>query len=157
MATAQDFKNHVLQAFYNDVHRIESDNYAPERFSFDGVDRSQTFDVGKHVRMLDWFITNIDRIFSAFGHLEDDRSRELYISLLRYKLSGHLHVRIGGVSEKMKVQAREFKEQFAGTPSESKSAGMFGNLVHYDREWNGTRYVVDTIRDALVNVLIYRQ
>lgn len=157
MATAQDFKNHVLQAFFNDIHRLEQNNYAPERYSYDGVDRSNVFDTAKHVGFMDWFVSRADRLFDAFGRLEDDESRNIFINVLRYKLSGHLHVRINASAERLKDEARRFKEHFVGVPSTLRSAGLFGNLVHYDGEWNGTRYVVDTVKDALVNTLIYRQ
>jgi FkbM family methyltransferase len=157
MATSQDFKFLVLQLFFNDIHRLEQDNYAPERYSFDGVDRSQLFDVARHVRYMDWFMTHADKLFDAYCKLEDEESRNLYVNIIRYKLAGHLHVRIDAIANRSKEEAKRFKEQFVGVPSALVSAGMFGNLVHYDREWEGTRYTVDTLRDALVSTLIWRQ
>ena len=157
MGGVQEFKDHILRAFYADVHRVEQDNYAPERYSYDGVDRSQIFDVARHAQYMDWFLAHADDLYRAFSRLDDVESRNIYINLLRYKLSGHVHVRINAAGERAKSSASAFKQTVTGVASALPTAGLFGNLVHYDFDWAGTHYVVDTLRDGLVWTLVNRQ
>lgn len=157
MSAIETFKNQVIQLFLSDMHRLERDNYAWDRFSYDGVDRSQIFDVGKHASYLDWFFTNYEAVYTAFGGLADEASRTVLLDIIRYRLSGHLHVRID-----QKVRSRQdslirFKQAFVGEPSPLGGSGFLGSLVHYDAEWNGVRYTVDTVKDALTYLLVYGQ
>jgi FkbM family methyltransferase len=154
---AREFKQQVLARFYQDIHNVERDNYDARRFSYDGVDRSNLFDVGKHTRFLDWFTENYEGVYRGFTRLADQASRDLYISVLRFKLGGHLHVRIDNAMQSRHEEARRFRELFAGVPSSAGVTGMFGGLVHYDAEWNGVRYTVDTLSDGLLINLVYRQ
>jgi FkbM family methyltransferase len=155
--TAIEFKEHVLRLMYADLRAAISDNYAPERFSIDGVDRSSDFYVDKHVFYLDWFISHVDAIYASYERLADQASRDLYVEILRYRLSGHQHVRIKSRVPALAGDVRLFKSVFTGEPSTFELAGMFGRLVHYDNEWQGSRYAVDTIKDALIYPLVYRQ
>jgi FkbM family methyltransferase len=155
--SAAAFKRRVLRALYEDVHTTEVDNYAPERFSFDGVDRSNVLDYDRLAWYLDWFGANAEQVYFAHEKLADQESRDLYLDLLRYRLSGHLHVRIRSRVPQRSERVREFKATFTAAPSELPSRGMFGALVHYDQIWEGRRYTVDTNRDALIYPLVYRQ
>lgn len=155
--SAKDFKLQILQLFYQDIHRLEQNNYDAYRFSYDGVDRSQIFDVVTHAANLDWFTTHYEELFLTYTRLADQRSRDLYVNLLRFKLSGHLHVRVDNHIAALAPEVQRFREAFAGSRSSATVSGMFGNLVHYDSEWNGSRYVVDTLNDGLLPTLVYRQ
>ncbi len=157
LSSSQAFKMHVLQRFFQDVHQIERDNYSHRRFSYDGVDRSNVFDIGRHVTFLDWFMSNCDEIYRAYTLLGDDESRRLYVDFIRYRLSGHLHVRINACVASLANEAQRFAESFVGTPSTLGASGMFGTLLHFDQEWNGERYVVDSIKDGLNYLLVFRQ
>jgi FkbM family methyltransferase len=155
--TADEFRSQILQILFQDLHRIESDNYAPERFSMDGVDRSGTFDVGKHALFLTWFIENYESVFTAFMRLSDDASRNLFVDVIRYRLAGHLHVRIRTHVHQLAVAALQFQQAFQATPSAIPTSGMFGGLVHIEGTWNGITYEVDTLKDSLKYLLLYRQ
>jgi FkbM family methyltransferase len=155
---SHDFKNHILQRFFEDIHTTLTDNYAPERYSFDGVDRSEFFDAAKHANYLDWFIANHEDIFQAYERFADQRSKDLYIDLIRYRLAGHLHVKINSApAHFFAEQAHRFKGRFTGEVSALAATGMFGSLVHYDDEWENIRYTVDTIPNGLLYYLVYRQ
>lgn len=157
LPSSQDFKAHVLQRFFQDVHQFERDNYSHRRFSYDGVDRSQQFDLRKHVLYLDWFIHRSQELYRTYTILEDDESRRLLIDLIRYRLSGHLHVRINAHVEQLKGESQRLAATFVGTPSTVKATGMFGPLMHFDQEWNGERYVVDSTSGGLNYLLVFRQ
>ena len=151
------FKKQVLSLYLQDVHRIEQNNYDYARFSFDGVDRSNLFDVERHAAYLDWFFNNFEQLYVALTRLTDDESRRLLINLIRYRMSGHLHVRIESRVPTLAQEAQRFRTVFAGAPSQQPTAGLFGDLVYYDQEWNGQRYTVDTLKDGLIWTLLYRQ
>ncbi len=154
---ARQFKSQLLALLYQDVHKLQQDNYDAHRFSYDGVDRSQVFDVEKHARNLDWFTENYENVFRTYSRLGDQVSRDLYVDVLRFKLSGHLHVRIRNNVSAYAGEVARFQQAFAGAPSGARVSGMFGDLVHYDSEWNGVRYTVDTVKDGLLYTLVYRQ
>ena len=155
--SSQAFKSQIVQQFYQDVHNVLTDNYAPERFSYDGVDRSMQFDLGKHVMMLDWFMNSYEELFRVYELLVDQTSKNLYVDLIRYRLAGHLHVRIGSDLPSHAETARQFRQRFAGQKSSLPSVGMFGSLTHYDGEWKKARYTLDTVKDSLINYLVNRQ
>jgi len=155
----KEFKTWVLDAFYKDIHHLEENNYDYARFSYDGVDRSKEFHIGIHCTYMDWFISNAENIFTAFSRLADDKSKSLYLDLIRFRLAGHLHMRINSNVPNLASEAKKFKEIFREEKSNIVSSGIFGELVFYDAEWNGVRYTLDSIRDALalIPTLVYRQ
>jgi len=156
-AKVAEFKQLVLKAFYQDVHRIVENNYDADRFSYDGVDRSKELQIGLHSFYMDWFITHGAEIYKTFLCLGDQESRVLYIDLLRYRLAGHMHVVIKSSVPQLLPQAKEFAARFKGEKSALTSQGMFGGLYLYDVEWEGRHYTVDTIRNALIPTLVYKQ
>jgi len=151
---ANDFKYQVKAQFLSDMHRMEADNYDAYRYGFDGVDRSRIFDVPKHVRYLEWFDEHYTDIYRTLLHLADQVSRELLFGLIRYRLAGHLHVRIPAGRLSLIDAMAQIPP---GTPSEFPADGMFGGLLHYDVEWNGTRYIVDSVKGALISTLVNQQ
>ena len=154
---AQEFRQQVFAVFLQDMHQLQSNNYDAQRFSADGVDRSQLFDVGKHAMFLDWFSSNYEGVFAAWSTLADQASRDLYIDILRFKLAGHLHVRINSRVPGRAAELARFRDTFIGQPSKLATSGMFGKLVHYDCEWNGRRYTIDLVNGALACELVNRQ
>jgi FkbM family methyltransferase len=155
--TSEQFKLQLLEIFYQDMHRTEKDNYDAFRFGYDGVDRSTLFDASRRARFMSWFNTNIEAIFRTFSHLADQRSRDLYVDILRFKLAGHLHVRINNHIAALAPQVEAFKAAASARPSSAAVGGVFGNLVEYNVDWQGNRYDVHTIQDGLVATLVYRQ
>lgn len=154
---ALDFKRQVMQLFFQDIHKLEANNYSFERYSYDGIDRSSLFDVNKHVQYLEWFETHYADVYRTYTRLADQASRDLLVNLLRFRLAGHLHVRIASAATRHAALALRFREKFVGVPSTVAVSGIFGSLVHYDEEWDGEHYVVDTMANALVNILPIRQ
>ncbi|MGB8266571.1 MAG: FkbM family methyltransferase [Candidatus Velthaea sp.] len=155
--TPEEFKAQVLQLFFQDIHKLEQNNYSPERFSYDGVDRSALFDVTKHAAYLDWFIQQYRNVFDGCVRLADQESRNLYVDVLRYKLVGHLHKRINTPVAAMGEETARLLEAFPGTESSIETSGMFGKLRHYDGYWKDVHYTVDTLKNALTSTLVYRQ
>jgi FkbM family methyltransferase len=151
---AAEFKTAIIGQFFRDVHHMERNDEYIARF---GAERANQFDLAKHVAGLDWFFENWQNLYLAYARLADEESRNLFASLIRFRLAGHAHVRVAAKVPEQSSEARHFRETFTGTPSQLDVAGMFGQLVHYDRDWDGVRYVVDTIKDSLLWTLVYRQ
>jgi FkbM family methyltransferase len=154
---ALEFKRQLLQVFYQDMHRLEQNNYAYERYSYDGVDRSNQFNVGRHAMFMDWFTGNYEDVYAAWSYLADQTSRDLYVDLIRYRLAGHLHVRIRTAVHQLQHEAERCRNAFTTTPSTLALSGMFGNLLHYAGTWRGMQYEADTVKDALLYGLVYGQ
>ena len=136
------------------MHQVLPDNYDAYRYGTDGVDRSRVFEVEKHVRYLDWFDEHYADLFRMWERLADQPSRDLLTSLIRYRLAGHLHVRIASGRLSLNDAMARIPQ---GTPSECQAAGMFGNLLTYDVDWNGVHYTVDGVKGALVATLVNQQ
>lgn len=155
--TPSEFRTQVLQLFYQDMHRIVQDNYSHRRFSYDGIDRSRQFDVGKHVMFMNWFLESHEEIFKAWSRLSDQASRDLYIDLVRYRLAGHLHVKIRTAVHDLQAEAQKCRDALSASPSAMALSGMFGQLVHYEGTWRDRHYVADTISDGMLPVLVFNQ
>ncbi len=151
---ANDFKHQIKKLFFTDMHRMEPNNYDSYRYGFDGVDRSNIFDVDKHIRYHEWFDEHYADVFRFWERLADQESRDLLVGLVRYRMAGHLHVRIPGARlSLLDAMARIPAE----TPSGFAANGMFGNLITYDFDWQGTHYVVDSVKGAMVTSLVNGQ
>ena len=152
-----EFRQQIIQVFYQDMHRLEQNNYSYERFSYDGIDRSKEFDVGKHKTFMIWFTDTYGDIFKAWTRLADKISKDLYVDLIRFRLAGHLHVRIRTAAHELGPEAERLRQALLATPSTLALSGMFGQLVHYEGSWRGERYAVDTTPGGLAFALVYRQ
>lgn len=154
---SEDFKNRVLEQFFEDLTQSVTNNYSHERFGTDGVDRSMIFDVKKHSMYLEWFLKNVEAIHQTYRRFADDASRDLYFDIIRYRLAGHLHVKIGLQTPDLTERQRLFNERFVPQSSTIATTGMFGALKHYDAVWDDTRYTVDCLEHSLGMYLVNRQ
>ncbi len=91
---AESFVDHVLTRLYEDVHTAVTDNYDRGRFSYDGVDRSRSTYFELHIAALKALLRHSDALFRTYTLLEENESKKLFIELLRYRLSGHKHVKL---------------------------------------------------------------
>lgn len=155
--TPKEFKTQILRLFFRDVHQLEQNNYSHRRYSYDGVDRSQLFDVDKHTMYMDWFMDAYEGVHRAWSRLRDQASRDLYIDVIRYRLAGHLHARIRSQVHGLGAEAELFKRTFTGTPSGIALSGLFGELMHYDGTWRGVQYSADTVPGGMIYALVYGQ
>jgi hypothetical protein len=84
------------------MHKIEADNFDALRYQ--GVPAT-TFFVDMHAGYLNYFVEHSADFFRARQLLADAASRELFDLLIRYRLLGHLHVRLP-LSDPVKKEAR---------------------------------------------------
>ena len=121
------------------------DNFDEQRFNLDGTDNSKTFNAAERAFYFDWFLKNYENLFSAYSLLDDEPSKWLYLHLIAYRLAGHFSVRLPvGFAGKADEYA-SYKAAEKSTPSTLPASGMFGNLRHFDFEYQGNRYVVDCL------------
>ena len=130
-ATTDDFVDHVLSRFYDDMHTAQEDNYDWGRFSPDDVDRSQVFYTGFHIATLKALLRDSDAFMAAWRLLADESSRQIFIDLLRYRLAGHRHVRLAVNTPAYWDLLRQAAQTATG-PSTLAVQGMFGALAHYE-------------------------
>jgi FkbM family methyltransferase len=94
-ASGEAFVDYVLAAYHQDLRTHQgADNYDYERFSYDGVDRSQLPYDQLHSAALKALLRHGDQLHQAYQLMADAASKTLFLELLRYRLSGHTHVRL---------------------------------------------------------------
>ncbi|MFK7734523.1 MAG: FkbM family methyltransferase [Pirellulaceae bacterium] len=126
-----DFLDLVINQYLARFHQVHSNNYDAERFSFDGVDRSQEFALESHRTYLYFFMNHYRDLYAAWKLMADQASRELYLELILYQLLGHLHSKLPtNTPEHWAV--RERLGALEHSISELKAGGVFGELRHYD-------------------------
>jgi FkbM family methyltransferase len=142
------------QSFYNSIliHSIAAlklntflDNFDAARFNADGVDRSKEFNAGQSAYFLDWFVKHAADLYAAYLLLGDEGSKRLYLHLIAYRIAGHFSVRlpVGFAARQAEFAAYQAIEK--STPSQLAANGQFGNLRHFDFEYQGDRYLVDCL------------
>jgi FkbM family methyltransferase len=100
----------------------------------------------------------VDDLHELHALLADDQSRALLERLIRYRLAGHSHVRIAPGKATLEEAVAILTERVgAGSPSTLAVSGAIGNLVHYDFEWDGLHYVVDTLPISIAQLLVNEQ
>jgi FkbM family methyltransferase len=121
------------------------DNFDTERFNFDGVDRSKIFNSGDRVYWISWLFENYKELFWAFSHLASERSRDLFLNLIAYRIAGHHSVRIETCFDEKSPSFELYNSIEEHTPSKLPPIGEFGKLRHYDFIYNEKRYVADCL------------
>ena len=118
------------------------DNYDIERF---GPEKARYFDGLKSTKNLLWFLDNLESIFKVLQIFSSEYSKKLYLSLLIYRIVGHL-------SEKICVQFDETSEDFSNYMNKERSSksllstnGMFGSLKNFNFEYEGKKYDIDCL------------
>jgi FkbM family methyltransferase len=152
-----EFHGLILNNFYNLIHQKVENNYDYNRFSHDGVDRSKEFNTNMHAFYLSWYFQHAMNIFNSFLKLSDDESKRIYISLILYRLVGHLHVKVTSAIHRNKETYEKLSEVAKPQESIFENNGMFGKLTHYDFSWEGKKYIVDCTKDGLSHSLAYGQ
>ena len=121
------------------------DNYDAERYGFDGVDRSKTFDAHHRANQFKWLFENYSNLYEAFKILGNDSSKRIYLNIIAFRLAGFHSVRI---PVNFNENSEEFEKYIVNekfTESELKIEGLFGRLKHYDFQFEGVRYLVDCL------------
>ena len=94
LRSSQEFLDYLLSCFYCDLRTAQLDNYDWDRFSSDGIDRSDIPYDELHIAMMKALTKKTESLFRVYELLTDPASKNLYIELIRYKLAGHKHVRL---------------------------------------------------------------
>jgi len=113
---ADHFVDHLLTCYFADLCAHQTDNYDWDRFSTDGVDRSDIPYIDLHKQAFLALTRHSEELFRAYHLLADDESRRLFIDLLRYRLAGHKHVRLPTNNDVFKDKVNAARA-IAGTPS----------------------------------------
>lgn len=121
------------------------DNYDPERYGLDGIDRSLIFNASYHAERFIWFSENHKKIFQAFEILQDEYSKRMYLYVIAYKMTGFHSVKIPVNFDEKSIDFKNYLENEKFTESKLNINGMFGGLKHYDFNYEGVRYLVDCL------------
>jgi FkbM family methyltransferase len=144
--TPTEFKRGILSESINSLKlNTFFDNYDAERFSFDDVDRSKSFNTEKRVYWLSWFFDNYESLYSAFSLFKTERSKRLFLNLLAFRIAGHHSVRISTCFDENSPSFKNYQSIEKFTASDLPAVGAFGNLRHYDFIYDKKRYVADCL------------
>jgi len=130
MENVSKFIDHLVSTMIVDFHTAQSDNYDAGRFSSDGVDRSQSFDIVMSKMTIVDLIRNAERYFSVYSMIADSTSRALFLDLLRYRMAGHLHVRLPTNTPEFHAKAN-LPLGTIKAPSRLPISGQFGVMGHF--------------------------
>jgi FkbM family methyltransferase len=145
-STAQAFYNMVLvQSIAALKLNTFLDNFDAERFNFDGVDHSKTFNVEESAFFFDWFLKHHDSLYSAYCALGNEKSKRLYLYLVAFRLAGHFSVRLPVDFVDRAAEYEQFRAVESATPSQLAATGVFGQLKHFDFVHRDHRYRVDCL------------
>lgn len=121
------------------------DNFDAARFNFDGVDRSNFFNVPERVFWLSWFFETYKDLFRAYRLLNGEKSKYRFLTILAYRLAGHHSMRIATSYDTSQEAHGSYMRLEGGTPSKLPTRGMFGNLKHLDFDFMGKHYSADCL------------
>lgn len=121
------------------------DNHDSERFDYDGIDRSRIFDARERAYWLDWFFKNHAEIYKAYILLKDEESQRIYLGIIAYRIAGKHSVKIPVHFSEEDEEWENYKKIEKYTNSETNISGMFGNIKHYDFNYQGKRYIADCL------------
>ncbi|WP_374361088.1 FkbM family methyltransferase [Pseudoduganella danionis] len=130
----QEFRARIIDGIYGNMYGRLADNYDYNRFSFDGVDRSNQVAVMEHAHYLKHVLQHLEKYYAVYLLLANASSRELYLRLILYRSLGHPHIRIKEERSWSSIQAlfaRADSYQAGMSPLHFEGL-MFGPLRHYE-------------------------
>jgi FkbM family methyltransferase len=157
MRSAQEFLETLIGQFYVRMHESPADNYDERRFSFDRVDRSQQFDLVQHRDFFLFVLKEQAALYDTYSHLEDRRSKDLFIEILLYRLLGHLHTKLPTNSEHY-WRAFDAMNRTPRTASALSCGGMFGGLSHFEGvPFDGHPLTLDCLDLDILSTFLIKQ
>ena len=134
---AENWRDSILERFYQCMHLRESDNFDAERFA--GEDPG-VFQIGYPVKYLKFFFLNFIDLFDARTRLADIASKDLLDRLILFRLLSHHHVKVLDAPAehwRLREEARSFQ---VGTLEEK---GILGQLGTFELPFEGERIRLD--------------
>jgi FkbM family methyltransferase len=155
--SAQEFLDTLIGQFYARMHHSPANNYDHRRFSFDGVDRGHDFDLNQHRDFFLFVLREQAALYDTFTHLEDPRSKSLFIEILLYRLLGHLHTKLPANNEDYWL-AFDTMTRIPRTASSLSCDGMFGPLSHFeDVSFDGYPLSLDCLDLDILSTFLLKQ
>jgi FkbM family methyltransferase len=146
IADAVSFHDFLIRTAITSIRQNHfQDNFDAERFNRNGRDASQSFHVNWIAPHYRWLSDSRSQLFEAFQILEDRTSRNLFASLLIYRLAGHLCFRIPAEFQDRPAHQVAYQkiEKSGKTDSMIPVSGRWGKLAHYDFWFDRNHYIVD--------------
>lgn len=130
----QGFRASIIDGIYSNMYGRLADNYDYNRFSFDGVDRSNQVAVMDHAHYLKQLLQHIDAYYTVYLLLANQSSRDLFLRVILFRCMGHPHIRIKEERTWSSIQALFAKAESyqVGTSPLHFEGLMFGPLRHFE-------------------------
>lgn len=120
------------------------DNFDHERHpeSLNGK-KPLTFEPLDAARNLHWYFQNIENVYKAHSNLTNERSKSLYLSLLAYRIGGHLSFKIPVNYSENELDHDWVEFNIAATSIASKFECKFPGIRHFNFEFDGKHFICD--------------
>ncbi len=93
-AHAQQFRNQVMQHFYQLTMNVESGNYPQELLGPFKQSPLENYSFQNHLPHLELFLSEYERFYQVHEWLVSPRSKQLYLELLLYRMLGFPHIKL---------------------------------------------------------------
>ncbi|MES9942655.1 MAG: FkbM family methyltransferase [Candidatus Thiodiazotropha sp. 6PLUC2] len=144
-ATPDDFYQDIISESLTAIKlNTFYDNFDAQRFNYDGVDRSMEWMAHERVVYFDWFYKNVLDLSNAYNLLQDDKSKNLYLHIIAFRLASHFSVKLP-VEFLDENSISDYQQIELSTESELDFTGPFGKLKHFDFVFENRRYIADCL------------
>ena len=138
-SSKREFRRQVLAECVGAIrYNHFEDNFDHQRYSSDGVDRSEIYKTDSRAFWIEYFNDHLDQLWAVFELLEDQFSKRMLCSLLAYKISGWQSVKLP-IRYDYQDGLKSVRSMRRPVSSEVDVAGKYGSLNNFEIEWLGTR------------------
>ena len=88
------FRERILTEFYTAMHVVVQDNFDFLRHTERGEKAAKMFELPDHVTYMGFFLDNHQKLSDVYDLLANDKSKQIFVRVLAYRLLGHHHVKI---------------------------------------------------------------
>ena len=141
-SSRREFRRQVLAECVGAIRYSHfKDNFDHQRYSSDGVDRSEIYKADSRAFWIEYFNDHVDQLWAVFELLEDQFSKRLLCSLLAYKISGWQAVKLP-IRYDYQQGLKSVKASYRPSLSAVTSSGKYGNLRTFEVDWLGAHISV---------------
>ncbi len=147
LLSPQRFNEHISQEIVRDFHRRAEDNFDPD-YMADFYKKN--FNATNNAAYLRWFFNNSEALFAAYSMLDDAASKELFISLIRYRIAGHHHVKISTIDETYWRNKNSVAKHSSETSAFSHLSYKDAEIRRYQVDFHGHQLALNTLPQDLM-------
>jgi FkbM family methyltransferase len=155
IASHEDFVNRVLRAVLVSADCFGEDNI-DTLYPADGYVPSAADPLDKRLAYLNFFLRKSARLYRAFARLADDASKELFLSLILFRILGYRRMRLP-MDHTTYFRARNESNATPGSLSTTEPEAPLAGLHHFEFSRHGREFRIDCLHANLFFTFFMRQ